>query len=370
MISKEPLKILLVHLYANGDCLYATTVAKQIKMDYPNAKLTWAIADFCSAIIKNNPYVDEILSLKNITKDHLGKFKKLKKDFLIQKEKGIWDEVFVTHNLDNQALYDGTIRGMVLNAYPHPITVPIQPVLHLSGEEIQAAENFAIANNLIAFKNVILWEFAPQSGQSVINLDKVLELSRRISLIPSTCVILTSGKKIPAIENVFDASVLSIRENAALTHFCTLLIGSSSGITWLTTSDAAKPLPMIQLFDQDVAFLNAPSVDFKRFGIDNIKLIEITEVSDDLIHNCVKEVLETNFESAKLDYNQNIKLTFTTTRSIVYNLLCYVEIREVIKHFRVMTRLHGHNKRFLSTFFKAILGFPFRLIGNVVKKNI
>ncbi len=53
-----------------------------------------------------------------------------------EKKKGIWDEVFVTHNMDeNQALYDGTIRGMILRAYSYPITVPVQPILVLEEDE-------------------------------------------------------------------------------------------------------------------------------------------------------------------------------------------------------------------------------------------
>ena len=34
-MEKKRDKILLVQLYSNGDCLYATTVAQQIKKDFP-----------------------------------------------------------------------------------------------------------------------------------------------------------------------------------------------------------------------------------------------------------------------------------------------------------------------------------------------
>ena len=51
MINNEPKNILLVQLFSNGDCLYATTIARQIKQDYPGCKLTWAIASFCKDII-------------------------------------------------------------------------------------------------------------------------------------------------------------------------------------------------------------------------------------------------------------------------------------------------------------------------------
>jgi ADP-heptose:LPS heptosyltransferase len=46
-----PQKIVLVQLFSNGDCLYATAVARQIKADYPGCHLTWAIADFVNPLL-------------------------------------------------------------------------------------------------------------------------------------------------------------------------------------------------------------------------------------------------------------------------------------------------------------------------------
>ena len=45
-----PKKIILVQLYSNGDCLYATAVARQIKQDFPGSHLTWAIAHFVKVL--------------------------------------------------------------------------------------------------------------------------------------------------------------------------------------------------------------------------------------------------------------------------------------------------------------------------------
>ena len=35
------MKILLVQLFSNGDCLYATSVARQIKKDFPGHATSW-----------------------------------------------------------------------------------------------------------------------------------------------------------------------------------------------------------------------------------------------------------------------------------------------------------------------------------------
>ena len=157
-------KILLVQLYSNGDCLYATAVARQIKQDFPGSHLTWAIASFCKSIIAGNPYIDEIMEVGTVAKNDVVAFRKFKKDIYRHHKK--FDEIFVTHNADtNQALYDGCIRSSILRAYPYPITVPVTPILHLSEEEIERVEKFASEHQLNNYKQVILFEFAPQSGQ-------------------------------------------------------------------------------------------------------------------------------------------------------------------------------------------------------------
>jgi len=45
-------------------------------------------------------------------------------------------------NLQN---YDGTIRSSIFNAYPHPITVPVTPVIRLSQAEVDNVRRFAEA---------------------------------------------------------------------------------------------------------------------------------------------------------------------------------------------------------------------------------
>ena len=107
-MNKPFSQILLVQLFSNGDCLYATTVARQIKNDYPNCKLTWAIAASCQNIIAKNPCVDEIIVTDEVAKNDVVAFRKYKKKVFAEKAAGKWDEVFVTTNMDtNLALYDG-----------------------------------------------------------------------------------------------------------------------------------------------------------------------------------------------------------------------------------------------------------------------
>lgn len=366
----NPKRILLVQLYSNGDCLYATAVARQIKQDFPGCHLTWLIAKFCKDIISGNPYVDEMLVTDEVPKNDIIAFRKLKRKVAIEKKNGKWNQVFITHNMDdNQALYDGTIRGMIFRAYSNPVTVPVQPVLVLREEEKQKVKQFAGVNQLQQFKNVILWEYAPQSGQSVLSFDFVMKVAERITQLSGTCVILSSANSFSSGEKIIDASGLSVRENAELTHYCSLLIGCSSGITWLSTSSAAKQLPMLQLLDPQAYFRNAPSVDFGRYGISTNELIELIEFGEDKIVQIVKAIVNDGISSAKEKFNEPLPIQFNTTRKVVYNLLCYLQFKAIARHYRITKSIYGRHPLFVKQFMLGFLTFPFKLIANKWRKR-
>jgi hypothetical protein len=363
-------KIVLVQLYSNGDCLYATAVARQIKQDFPGCHLTWAISVSCKKIIDGNPDTDAVLEISEVKRDDEKAFKKLKRRFFSEKKNGQWDEVFVTHTMgENQALYDGTVRGMIFRAYPNPVTVPVQPTLVLKKEENNKVKVFAEKNNLSQFSNVVLWEYAPQSGQSLLSFDFVMKLAERITQLPGTCVILSSANSFSGTPAIIDASSLSVRENAALTHYCTLLIGCSSGITWLSTSTAAKQLPMIQLLDPQAYYRNAPSVDFKRYNIPHKGLVELIRLDADKIFSCVKTSIEKGISEAAKTFNEELPVQFNTTRKVVYNLLCYLQFKAIARHYRITTSIYGRHPVFIKQFFLAFVTFPFKLVANTWRKK-
>ena len=366
-----PLKILLVQLYSNGDCLYATTVARQIKNDFPNCKLTWGIASYCKSIIANNNYVDEIMEVNTIAKNDIVAFRKFKKQLNQFKEQGIFDEIFITHNMDtNLALYDGSIRSGIFRAYPNPITVPVQPVLNLYDDEIKNAATFAEKHQLQNYDHVILFEYAPQSRQIKISDNFSISIAEKLTSNPDTAVILSSGNKIThPNKNIIDGSVLTLRETAALTHYCSILLGCTSGITWISTSNAAKQLPMIQLINPDAIWLNSVSNDFKKFGLDDSGVIEITDMVENIIVRCINEAM-INFTDARKKYNKQIPLHFRATRDIVYNLLCYLEFKAIAKHIKINREVYGNDLSFYKEIFLGFITAPFKLIKNIFLKKI
>ncbi len=365
------LKILLVQLYSNGDCLYATAIARQIKSDFPDCILTWAVASFCKNIIAGNPYVDEVLEVTSVAKNDTTALRQFRKKVFRQKAQGIYDEVFFIHNGDiNQAYYDGCIRSSILKAYPYPITVTITPVLQLLKEEVNRANDFAKANNLSQYKDIILFEYAPQSGQSPITKEMAVRIAEAIITGTDVAIILSSANKINhSNKAIIDGSNLTLRETAALTHHCTFLLGTSSGITWISTSDAAKLLPMVQLFHAGTPFENPISRDFERFGIPTQTVIELQELNVPVISACVQLALK-DFEGAKTKYNRNIPLSFKTTRFIVYNLLCYLEFKAIAKHIQVNRAVYGDKFAFYKQVVFGFLQFPFKLCKNLVVKKI
>jgi ADP-heptose:LPS heptosyltransferase len=360
-------KILLVQLFSNGDCLYATAVARQIKKDFDNCQLTWAISSSCKNIIANNPFVDDILEVATVPKDDEAAFRTFVKSV---KDSGSWDKIIITHLIgENLAHYDGCIRSALLRGYKYPLTVNVQPVLRLSDAEGEKVRIFAEEHQLSSYRNVILFEFAPLSGQALITFEQALSMAERLA-DRDTAIILSSARRV-AHDNrsIIDGSVLSVRETAALTHFCTFLIGCSSGITWITTSDAAKPLPMVQLLNPNTNMINPISRDFQRFGIDDSKLIELLHTDPGMVVQCVEAAM-VDFEKAKINFHQQVPLHFKSTRNIVYNLLCYMHFKAILTHIRINREVFGDRLPFYANLFMGFAIFPFRLVGNFFRKKV
>ncbi|MBL7734768.1 MAG: hypothetical protein JNL51_04870 [Chitinophagaceae bacterium] len=365
-----PTKILLVQLFSNGDCLYATAIAKQIKQDFPGCRLYWAISTACKSIIAGNPYVDETIEVSSVAKNDAPAYRRFIKQVNRDKRLGKWDEVFITHIMGaNQANYDGSIRSAIFRGYGRPVTVGATMTLRLTEKEKENVRQFASNHKLSDFQNVILFEFAPQSGQSSITLSQALLIAEKLATRNDTAIILSSSRQIIHENNrIIDGSALTIRETAALTHSCSFLIGCSSGITWLSTSDEAKQLPMVQLLNPYTNWVNPPSRDFKRFGL-NIRLIELIDFDIAKVAVCVNDALN-DFENARRKYNQEIPLHFRTTRSIVYNLLCYLEFPAIWRHIRINSQTYGFNLSFYKETAMGFMIFPFKLAKNLFVKKV
>jgi ADP-heptose:LPS heptosyltransferase len=107
-------RILLGQLGSNGDCLYATAIARQIKHDFPGCHLTWAISPLCKAVIKNNPDVDAIWEVEagDWTRVFGDGWYAFEAESLQRLTRGEFDKIFLTQIAPaNFRNYDGTVRA-------------------------------------------------------------------------------------------------------------------------------------------------------------------------------------------------------------------------------------------------------------------
>ena len=341
----KPKRILLGHLNSNGDCLYATTIARQIKKDYPGCHLTWAIGSMCRSMIDGNPDVDEVweVPLKNI--GEVGEvWRKFEQEALEKQKRGVFDEVYLTQIINgNLHNYDGMIRSSIFRNYPHEIMVPVTPVLRLSSREIENVRRFAERHRLNEKTHVILFETSPQSDQSALNFNFAKELADKIvSEFPKTCFILSSHQSfISNNDAIIDGSKLSLRENAELTKCCTLLVGGSSGISWICTSDWAKRLPMIQLLKSNAIWFNSFVKDHERWGLPTETIIEMKDCSIDKVYQCIATALIQGFDKAKSRYHERVRISLAYYQPILYELLRKGEYKKLLKFCSLNIQKNG-----------------------------
>jgi hypothetical protein len=307
-------RILIGQLGANGDCLYATILARQIRHDYPRAHITWAISSQCSGLLRNNPHIDEVWEVPMPDWKSLGLISRvfereatrrvLRHEFDYVHLPQIWPSNF--------QYYDGTIRPSMLRSYGRPITVPIENVIALEDEELTNVSTFVAQTGLASFTHRILFECSPKSGQSFVTPDLAQDIADRLyALLPSATVIFST----PLPMTLRHASSryggsLSLRETAELTHHCTLFVGAGGGGTVAATSSAAHPLPMIQLLSASTSVYASFAHDFKYFGLPHEQIVEMTRESPAIIATAIARACKEGIASAQSEFGESIPVRF------------------------------------------------------------
>lgn len=312
----RPKRVLLVHLISNGDCLMVTTIARQIKHDYPGCHLTWAISSSCRSVIDNNPDVDAVWVITYAAGEspcNWNVWNRVRRQAEKRKAAGEFDLLFFTQVFpENQSRFDGTTRSSTFRNYSNSITVPVSPVIRLREQEIAKVVEFAGWNRLQRFAQVILMECAPGSGQSKLNLEKGVAIAKHlVEVRPHVAVIVSTHLHFqPPHPQIFDGSCLSFRENAELSKYCTLLVGCSSGITWLLTSDSAKRLPTVQFLKRAMgASFASIAYDFEHWGLPTEHILESSSEDVAEMTAIVLAALE-DFSQARKRYHEAFKPQF------------------------------------------------------------
>jgi hypothetical protein len=308
-------RILIGQLGSYGDCLIATTIAHQIKMDNPRGcHLTWGIGSHYSRIIENNPDVDAVWEYPITSRwEVVSKWYQFAKEAQERKDRGEFDEIYLTQVYPGfPERFYGSLRESMFRAYGKVASPPIME-LELSLEEVINVQDFARLHTLSRRTDVILFECSPESGQSFVTQNFALRVARMIVTdIPGSCVILSGSEKINTNHpDIIDASGLTFRENAELTEYCTLFVGTGSGLTQIIQTDWAKSLPIIQLLKpRTVASINW---DRKQQGLPEGNVIEMTNCTElQVYHCCISAMVDFGF--ARRHFNEEIVPDFNIIR--------------------------------------------------------
>lgn len=349
-------------LYSNGDCLFGTTLVRQLKEDYPHAEIIWHISEQAKGMALNNPDVSEIVTydIKKEPGDVVWarNEEKLKQDLAA----GRIDKLVSPQIIgDNERHYTGTIRSTILKQYHKgPLSAGTRPFLYMSADEKKSVEAFANQNNLSSFNKVVLFECMPLSGQVPMNPDKALNFCERIieSGIKDVCFILTSGQKITSkYTQIVDASVLTIRENYELLKSVDLVIGCSSGISWMSFAHGLGSKPMFQLMDNKSFYFNSFHRDCRILHEDSQHIAESLYISDEQVYQNIYAFV-TDTQRFLKNHQDEIPDRSRTLYSLSRRHLLAGKYGNVISLLKNSYHLNKKNIHYYRTIINLIIKWP------------
>jgi len=306
-------RILLGQLCSNGDCLYATTLAHQIKEDFPGCHLVWAISSLTTEVLKNNPDVDEtfVVPMQSWA-DMESSWVFFEREAMRLYAQGHFDEVYLTQispaNFHN---YDGTVRSSIFRGYNRPITVPVENRIFLTKAEIKKVDRWFAKNRCSDANYVAIMECSSKSGQSFMTPDLAVAVAERVLQKRSNMSIIISTHEDIASDNpnIISGRDLTMRETARLTQHADLFIGCGSGLTVVATSTAAKPnLPNIQVLAPHTSVYASFRHDFEYFQKSTDHFLEMTSSDPDHLAKGINAVVESGIDGARASFDEKIEL--------------------------------------------------------------
>jgi hypothetical protein len=308
-------RVLLGMLGSNGDCLYATAIARQIKQDFPGCHLTWAIGSLSRRVLANNPDIDTVWEIPLATwpdQEHSWHIFEIEAHQLAAS--GRFDHVFLTQISPARfANYDGTIRPSIFRNFPRPISVPVDVTINLDAKETAAVDAWFAASPAADASQVVLCECSSKSGQSFMNLERALELAEAITAERRKAVVIISTHEDLATGNprIISGRDLSIRQTARLTNYVDLFVGCGSGLTVAATSGMARPkLPNIQILRRHTSVYASFRHDFAYYGKPTDQFMELTSENSEHLRTAVLTALADGFDAAKAEFDDPVPLTF------------------------------------------------------------
>lgn len=320
------MNILLGQLGSNGDCLYATTIARQIKEDFPDCNLTWAISDLCKNTIINNSYVDSVWEIPvGVWENMQPVWNSFQIEAWHELQNGTYEHIYLPQIFpSNFRNYDGTVRPSIFRNYPKKITVPVETIIELTDKEREFVKSFVKCHDLESFDHLVIFECSSKSGQSFMTP----ALSREIAeLVRSRnagvgFVISTHENMGKDTNGIVSGRELSMRQTAELTHYSSLFVGCGSGLTVVATSDAAKKaLPNIQLLKGNTSVYASFKHDYEYFKKPTGHFIESTKENPNEIAELILTTLKDGTKKANELYGEELKLHFNWYFELIDQML-------------------------------------------------
>lgn len=318
--------ILLGQLGSNGDCLYATAVARQIKLDHPRAHLTWGIADLTRDAVRHLPYVDDWweFPVRNFSEMERA-WPRFEREALARHGSGEFTRLIMTQIWPgNMRHFDGTVRPSLYRAYPSRITESATVHIHLTVEEREQVDAWVADTVAPRGDRVCLIECSAKSGQSFMTQALAQEVAAQVAVaVPDGVVILSTH--LPMVSDnprILWGGHLSIRQTAHLTHYVDLFMGCGSGLTVATTSSAAKAdIPSIQVLAESASVFGSFRHDFDYWGRPSGHFLETTSTDASILANIVITALRNGISAAKAMFDQPPPLEFSWYRYLIRETL-------------------------------------------------
>jgi hypothetical protein len=319
-------RILLGHLTSNGDCLYATAVARQIKQDFPGSHLTWAISSLCKNVLINNPDVDEVWELPMKDWSAMASAWTLfEREAHELADADRFDRVFLTQITPARfANYDGTVRPSIFRNFGRALTVPVDVTIRLKPEEIAAVDAWFASTTAADASQVVLFECSSKSGQSFLTLARALELAEEITRARRRTVVIISTHERFETDNprIVCGNMLSIRQIARLTDHIDLFVGCGSGLTVAATSESAKRgLSNIQILKRSTSVFASFRHDFAYFGKPTSQFMELTSEDPAHLSKVLIAAVCDGFASAQERFDDPVPLDFQWYLQLIQQML-------------------------------------------------
>lgn len=319
-------RFLLGQLGSNGDCLYATAVARQIKLDHPDAHLTWAIADLTRDAVRHLPSVDDWWEFPVRDFDEMERaWYRFEREAWVRHGMGEFTHLVMTQIWPgNLYRFDGTVRPSLYRGYSGRIVDPTAVDIHLTDEECEQVDGWVAETVAPRGNRVCLVECSSKSGQSFMTPTLAQAVAARVVAAVPGCVFILSTHQ-PVVSD--DPRILwgghcNVRQTARLTHHVDLFMGCGSGLTVTTTSAAAKAgLPSIQVLKSTASVFGSFRHDFDYWGRPSGYFLETTSEDAGTLADIVITALREGFTTARSLFDQPPPLQFSWYRYLITEVL-------------------------------------------------